>query len=239
MRTELIIKKEVKPRCEKRTAIVASTGLRSVGLIAIDHLIKKWNTSLFAELVSPYFSVIYRGPSYFAPEGIPGVYHKGGLIENPAVKFYIDEEKNVILVRGHQASSSDKGGFRGQYEVAEKVYELFESLNVEKIIVLASHGGGDADIYYAGNKNMLGDMDMNPRETGSFSGFSGLILGLSYTRNMDCLSLFARTDADVANLEIPDYKAAVTLVRYLSKTLGIPIDVSELIPREEKLPYYV
>ena len=71
--------------------IVASRGMRSIGIVAMDYLIKKLQPKLVDELHSTHFPIIYETqPSYAAQpdhSGMPGIWLKEGRAVIPKIEF--------------------------------------------------------------------------------------------------------------------------------------------------------
>jgi len=216
-------------------ALVGSPGLRSVGLIAVDHLIKKLSCDLFMELYSRSFPAEYTlAPSYIATPGLPGsggVTVRDGTPVIPKVEFHSWREK-LVVVRGYQAD------FEGQYQVAETVADFLQGLGTRRMIVLAAHGrGGEGVQCGATEGRLIEEMRTYGVETGyegPFFGLSGLILGMAKLRGVEGLALFGLTTPMPENPEFPDPVAAKTLLTKVSEILNLPLDLSGLEPLAEK-----
>ena len=220
-----------KPKLEEPTAIVASPGLRSVGIIAIKHLINKLQPKLFAELYS-IFPVIYYGIPYLGSFGEIGVNVENGLAYLPKIELYYTNKPEMIITKGYQAE------FTSQYEVASKVVDLFEKFNVKRIIVLAAHGSGGKRIFFASTDQRIAE-EMNKlgilrREPGEFFGFSALVLGIAALRDIEGFCLFAETTPDQSNPEKPDFDAVIRILEKLGEILDLDVDVNKLKEEDEK-----
>lgn len=219
-----LIKYIEKPKLEEPTAIVASPGLRSVGIIAIKHLIKELRPKLFAELYS-IFPVIYYGIPYLGSFGEIGVSVENGLAYLPKIELYYTNKPEMIITKGYQAE------FTSQHEVASKVVDLFEEFNVKRIIVLAAHGSGGKRMFFAATNQGIAEemikLGILKREAGEFFGFSALILGIAALRGIDGFCLFAET-TPATNPENPDFDAARRILEKLNEMLGLDIDASKL-----------
>lgn len=220
-------------------AIAGSPGLRSIGLIAVDYLIKEWKPEKFAELYSPNFPITYNGIPYAGTTGESGVGVKEGIVELPKIEFY--QKDNLILTRGYHAD------LFGQYEVAAKVAELYKEFKVEKIFSL----GGYVPL---GSKGILGEkrkvsycatypdaiksgemekLKIEKKEPGSFLGFSALVLGIGWVKGIKGIGLFGETVPYEDEPLSPDPYAAKDLLEKFGEVLGIKIDTSKLIEKKK------
>lgn len=215
-------------------AIVGSSGLRSVGKIAVDMLVEKLHPRLFAELYSYGFPGIYYGASYLgAPSSVGVKIAKGNVVELPRAEFYILENENqsqdIIITRGYQASDA-----LNQYAVADKVTDLFAELGVKKVISLG------AQVIEEGIRGCATDLDLleelykyeiKKTNVDRFIGFSGLVVAIGRMKGLKGVCLFANTAQNLADPEYPDLNATKELLDKLGEILGFKVDTSDL---EEK-----
>ncbi len=231
------------------TAIVGSPGLRSVGSIAIDHLIEKLELDAFAELYSPSFPISYDGIPYAGSPGEAGCEVEEGVVGMPKVRFYLWDD--LVVTRGYQAE------LHGQYGVARKVVELYSEWGVDKMFTL----GGYVPLSKAPNEPLdmrkvsycatytgaiksgeMEKLDIEKKEVGPFLGFTALVMGLGMMKGIKGIALFGET---LPNYEDPldlDPKAAEALLGKLSQILGTEIDTNGLVKEvapEESPAYYV
>ena len=221
---------DLKPSLNQAVAITASPGLRSVGILALKYLISKLKAKLFAELYSVHFPVIHETtPSYSTHPriyGYIGVLIDTGKIRIPSVKFYLHD--NIVLVKGYQAN------FHGQWEVAEKTVNLLYDIGVKRIIALAAYGvEGDPVCIVAVREDLIKEFSskymLNISYKGPLMGFTGLILGEAYIKNMDALCLLSRTTPNPEDPENPDPKSAQILTGKIVEILGLNIDISDFM----------
>jgi proteasome assembly chaperone (PAC2) family protein len=213
-------------------AIVGSSGLRSVGKIVIDELVKKMDPRLFAQLYSYGFPSIYYGPSYLgAPSGVGVKMAKGNVAELPSVEFYILENKknlsqDIIITRGYQAYNA-----LNQYAVADKVTDLFTELHVKKVISLGAQVVEEGISSCATDLELLEEMykyGIKKTNVDSFIGFSGLVVAIGREKGLKGVCLFANTAQNLTDPEYPDFNAAKELLEKVSEILGIRVDTSDL-----------
>jgi proteasome assembly chaperone (PAC2) family protein len=110
--------------------------------------------------------------------------------------------------------------------VAEKVLDFFIEFNIKKVIVVAGYGmEGNELCCAATSNNLLNQMKNFGIEigyTGPFYSFSGIVFGLAKRKNMEAISLFAKTEPNVENPEFPDEKASQILLDKLIQILFSP-----------------
>lgn len=214
------------PLVKEPIAIVGSPGLRSIGKLALEFLIKKFQPRLIAELYSEHFPTQHGTiPSYVAHPDYPGqagVWIYKSQITLPKVEFYYLKDPELLLTKGYHAN------FQGQYEVAKKVLDVYEKFNVKRMIVLAGYGIGNKDVCCAATDiELIKEMKRYGIETeyeGAFYGFSGLVFGLGRLRGIRGVCLFGRTQPNPEDPEYPDPKVAKILLKKLSVILNISIE---------------
>lgn len=208
--------------------VVASRGMRSVGIIAIDYLIGKLQPRLIDELYSTHFPVVYETqPSYAAHPDHPGaagawVQKRRGML--PRIEFYLSGIPQLLLTRGYHAN------FRGQREVAEQVLDILEKHGVKRIYVLAGYGVGEGEVCCAVTDlellEALKKQGLGAGYTGPFIGFSGMVLGLAKLRGIGGVCLFGRSQPSFEDPEYPDPHAARKVLEALSRVLDLNLDLA-------------
>ena len=209
--------------------IVASRGMRSIGIIAIDYLIKNLHPRLIDELYSTHFPIIYETqPSYAAhPDypGTPGIRLQKIGAALPKVEFYLSDSPQLLLTRGYHAN------FQGQHEVAEQVLDIYEKHSVKRLFVLAGYGVGEGEVCCAATDlELVEEIKRHGIGTGyqgPFMGFSGLVLGLAKLRGIKGVCLFSRSQPSVEDPEYPDPRAAKKVLEALNRVLDLNLDLSE------------
>ena len=212
------------------TAVVGSRGLRSVGKIALDYLIERFQPKLIDEFYSPHFPMIYQTqPSYAAHPDLPGrsgVWLRHDGVQLPKVEFYLSDSPRLLLTRGYHAN------FQGQHEVAEQVLDIFEKHSVTRLFVLAGYGVGEGEVCCAATDPELVD-ELKKRGIGTgyegpFMGFSGLVLGLAKLRGIKGICLFGRSQPNPEDPESPDPQAAARVLEKLADILELDLDLTGL-----------
>jgi proteasome assembly chaperone (PAC2) family protein len=209
--------------------IVASRGMRSIGLIAIDYLINSLHPRLIDELYSTHFPIVYETqPSYAADPnypGTPGIRLQKIGAALPKIEFYLSKSPRLLLTRGYHAN------FQGQYEVAEQVLDIYEKHSIKRLFALAGYGVGEGEVCCAATDlELVEELKKHGIGTGyegPFMGFSGLVLGLAKLRNIKGACLFGRSQPSVEDPEYPDPRAAKKVLETLNRVLDLNLDLSE------------
>ncbi|MEM3736847.1 MAG: PAC2 family protein [Candidatus Bathyarchaeia archaeon] len=197
--------------------------------MAVEYLVEGLRASLFAELYSPYFPVIYyTKPSYAPHPSLPG---SGGVklvksgLDLPAVRFYSHNNPDLLITVGYHAN------FQGQFEVAEKALDLFKEFEVKRIFILAGYGYKGKDVCCAATDlNLIEEMKSHGIDVGyigPFYGFSGLVFGFAKLRGIEGICLFGRSEPNIEDPEHPDPAAARAVVRCLEVILGLKLHTTE------------
>lgn len=224
---ETFVHYETKPEFDNPVAVLGAQGLRSAGIVAIDHLIKVWEGKKYATMYSPHFPVVYEGLPYAGVPGVPGAgVADDGLIRVPGIEYF--HAGNIIIIKGYHPDNL------GQYKVVEKVVDNLAELGVKKVITM---GGfvmetlpveGDRKVSFcATTKDIHKDMQSRGMEVsyvGPFYGFSGLILGACQRRDIDGLGLFGQTVPHVDDPTFPDPESARVMLNILGDLLEKEID---------------
>lgn len=213
-------------------AIVGSSGLRSVGKIVVDELVKKTDPRLFAELYSYGFPAIYYGPSYLGAPSVAGAkIAKGNVAHLPSVEFYaLGQKQDIIITRGYQAYNAPN-----QYVVADKVTDLFKEYHVKMVISLGAQVIEEGLTGCATDTALLEKLyksGIKKTNVDSFIGFSGLVVAIGREKGLKGICLFANTTHNLADPEYPDFYAAKELLEKISEILGIAVDTSDLEEKE-------
>jgi proteasome assembly chaperone (PAC2) family protein len=225
MEPDIWIETRKESEIKKPIAIVGSSGLRSIGRLVVDKLIKEVKAELMAELYSSHLPLIYHTkPSYMSHYSLPGV---GGVAVNegqvnlPKVQFYMSSSPSVIVVKGYHAN------FAGQYDVAEKVIHFLKQRGVKRLIVTAGYGSKTRKVCCAAtSQDIIDEMrekfKIEVEYVGPFYGFSGLVFGMSKLENIEALSLFAGTQPNLEDPEFPDPDSSNLILDILRQVIEFP-----------------
>lgn len=212
-------------------AIVGSSGLRSVGKIVVDELVKKTDPRIFAELYSYGFPSVYYGPSYLGAPSVAGAkIAKGNVVQLPSVEFYaLEQNQDIIITRGYQSYNA-----LNQYVVADKVTDLFKKYHVKMVISLGAQVIEEGITGCATDTALLEEMykyGIKKTNVDRFIGFSGLVVAIGREKGLKGICLFANTTQNLADPEYPDFNAAKELLEKISEIVGIAVDTSGLEER--------
>ena len=201
-------------------AVVGSPGLRSIGELVVNQLIKKTHAELIAELYSTHLPIVYQTqPSYaahYALPGIGGAKVKDGEVDLPKVNFYACSAPSLIVAKGYHAN------FAGQYNVANEVVGFLRASGVKRIIVAAGYGSKMRKVCCAASdpdliQEMKEKFAIEVEYVGPFYGFSGLVFGLAKRKGVDALCIFAGTEPNPDDPEFPDPKSSELILDVLSQ----------------------
>ncbi|UOY09402.1 proteasome assembly chaperone family protein [Methanonatronarchaeum sp. AMET6-2] len=203
-------------------------GVGHIGKLAAEHLVDELGAEKIAEIFSQHLppQVIVKD------DGIARLVR----IEIYAAK--IEGHKNdIILVVGDHQSAENAGHF----ELAEKILEIAEQKNVQKIYTIGGLATGEMsetpEIYGAVNEHYpkekleeKGVVFEQGKPKGGIIGASGLLLGLGNQRQIPATCLMGETSGYIV-----DPASAQKVLGILSEMLEIEIDTKELEERAEEM----
>jgi len=215
---ETVIVEKGKVELRNPILIEGLPGLGIVGKIVAEYLIKHLDAKEFAELYSPHFA-------YYV------IVEKDGSVRLLRNVFYYWENEgggnDLILLTGDSQAQT----VEGQYEVADRILDFARKNNVKLIITVGGYRdkveGEPKVIATSTNPQILN----RALEAGAVSsplgnpivGMAGLILGLARLKGIDALCLLGETLG-----YMPDPRAAKSVLKVLSRLLGITIDLADI-----------
>jgi uncharacterized protein (TIGR00162 family) len=222
---------EKKPKLKAPILIEGLPGIGNVGKLAVEHLIEVMRAKKFAELYSKDFP-----PQVFInPDGTIK------LVNNEF--FYWKAKKKsqrdiVFLTGDYQGLSS-----QGQYELAESILDVVQSLGVKQMFTLGGYGLGreikEPKVLFATtDKNLVKEMKQygavfkKNEPGGGIIGASGLLLGLGKLRGMTGTCFMGETPGYLV-----DPKSAKAVLRVLMKAVNLTIDLSRLEEKAREIEY--
>lgn len=225
-------------------AIVGSPGLRSVGKIVVDELVKELEPELFAELYSYGFPGIYYGPSYLGAPCSAGAQIVGNNVaELPVVRVYIlyksqeqaqtqiqtqtqtqtqTHGRDIVMVTGYQAYDA-----LNQYIVAEKLTDLFTELQITEVISLGAQVVEKGVRCCATDVELVAAMSkygIEKTHVDRFIGLTGLVTAIAGKKSIKGVCLFASTEQNLTEPEYPDFTAAKELLEKVEAVVGLKVD---------------
>jgi uncharacterized protein (TIGR00162 family) len=216
-RRPTIIEKVISiPKAKDPVLVCGLPGSGYVGKLAADHLVDTFKLKKVAEYTSDTFPPQVnvkedgtveplKGELYFAPAKRRGVF---------------------VFTADAQPSTSE-----GEYELSDAVVKFAKKCGVKRVYTLAAYITGSFSptpkVYgSATSKGMLDELSGSGAtlmKDGGISGMNGLLIGLAALRGLEGACLLGETSGYVV-----DAGASQMVLDVLSKTVGIPIDTSEL-----------
>jgi len=220
-----------KPKLKNPIFMEGLPGIGNVGKLAVEHMIEDMKATKFAELYSKDFP-----PQVFI--NIDGTIK---LVNNEFFywKAKKKNQRDMILLTGdYQGLSS-----HGQYDLAEKILDVIQELNVKEIFTLGGYGLGheikEPKVLCATtDKNLVSKMKKygaifkKNEPGGGIVGASGLLLGLGKLRGMKGACFMGETPGYLV-----DPKSAKAVLKILTKILNLDINLSELEKKAKEIEY--
>jgi hypothetical protein len=220
-----------KPKLKNPILIEGLPGIGNVGKLAVEHLIDVMHATKFAELYSKDFP-----PQVFInPDGTVK------LVNN---EFYYwkaktRKQRDIVLLTGdYQGLSS-----QGQYELAESILDIIQSLGVKQMYTLGGYGLGreirepkvlfaTTDKHLVKEMKKYGAVFKKNEPGGGIIGASGLLLGLGKLRGMTGTCFMGETPGYLV-----DPKSAKAVLKVLTKAVNVEIDLSRLEEKAREIEY--
>jgi len=220
-----------KPKLKTPILIEGLPGIGNVGKLAVEHLIEVMRAKKFAELYSKDFP-----PQVFI--------NPDGTIKLVNNEFFYWKAKRrsqrdiVFLTGDYQGLSS-----QGQYELAESILDVVQSLGVKQMFTLGGYGLGreikEPKVLFATtDKNLVKEMKQygavfkKNEPGGGIIGASGLLLGLGKLRGMTGTCFMGETPGYLV-----DPKSAKAVLRVLTKAVKLEVDLSRLEEKAREIEY--
>jgi proteasome assembly chaperone (PAC2) family protein len=231
MEKETWVKYYNRPKLNTPIAIVGAPGLRSIGKLVIDNLLKNLKVKVLADLYSTHFPIVYQTIPSYAPHhsfpGVGGIKLESGEVDLPKIRFHYYPLPSFIITSGIHAN------FDGQYDVAEKVLNVYNEFKVKRIIIIAGYVSQEKEVCCsATNLKIIDEMkkkyEIKVDYNGPFYGFSGILFGLAKLRGIESLCLFGGTSAIPNEPQQPDEAASKILLNKLLKILKLDLFFKKL-----------
>ena len=152
--------------------------------------------------------------------------HENKLVQ-PLGIFY-NKEKNIVILHAVTASS----GY--EWKLADILIELATNMKAKEILCLESVNSAEASkarkFYYStseSSKKALEKIGLEPLKEGIIMGVTGALLLREKQLPISCI--FAETSSN-----LPDSKAAASIIETLDKYLGLKVDYAPLIQKAER-----
>jgi proteasome assembly chaperone (PAC2) family protein len=218
---------------EKSDLIVGWPGIGNIGLIAIDTLREAIGAEEFGE-IEPW--------DFFYPHRVS---IKADVLENlefPTNKFYFKRvgKKDLIFFIGEEQPTETGTGYaEGEkaYQLANLVLDVGEKFGCQRVYtsgaaVASIHHTMKPKVWAVPNREEIIDEIINYENTilmsdGTISGLNGLLIGIAKERGLEGLCVMGEVPIYVAHFPISYPKASKSVLEFLTKILGISIDLSK------------
>ena len=219
-----------RPRLRNPSLVIgwADTGL--VGINAADYLVNKLGAEEFGEIEPHDFS------------SLPNILIKEGVLqetEYPKNSFYYWKNKETtddLIIWGSTPPALH------HYKLVSLILDVAELFDVKRIYTV---GGIYANIAHTERRRVFAvinnpglkqyvmhyDVELGIDYQGPTS-INGLILGIAKQRNIEGISLWGRVPSYIS--EIPNPQVCETVLRVLTRMLGIDIDFGEIEARARR-----
>ena len=216
-----------KPQLRNPVMVAAWPGMGMLAKISADFLIQQLNAKQFAEILSP-------GNDIYFKDGV------GKLSLNKHSFYYWrGEQADLIICSGaNQPQSLD-----AIHQLANLVVDLAKEFNVKRIYTFAAFPHPEEEnprVFGVVNKPELKKFLVEKSVTlvsgeGRITGLNGLLISIAQQKGIEGICFLC----NIRYLDIPQPRSAQTVLRTLSKILGINLDLSDLehqaLELEEKI----
>lgn len=203
------------------TMIAGWPGMGSVALGVVEYLRRSLDGTRFAEIRLDKFSAL---------EGVRVEDGLAKLPEPPSNTFYYSKDHDIIILEGEAQLHGPEA-----VDLLNKTLEIAKEFKVSRIYTGAafpmaiSHKDA-SDLYAVANsefsKDTISKAGVKLMEGGHVSGLNGLVLGFAAEKNIEAVCLLA-TIPQYA-ISIPNPKASLAIMNFLSKALNFEIDLLEI-----------
>jgi hypothetical protein len=213
------IELDKQPDVENPVFIEGLAGIGHIGKTCVSYLADHLEAEKIGEIYSHHF------PPYTIVQDDKTV----DLLKNNIYQYKNPDGQDIILLEGNAQASTPEGHF----EVAEKIIELVEDTDPERLITIGGYGTGDVvedpSVFGAFSHDELkGDYSDCGVETehdvGQIVGASGLILGLGKERGYKGVCLLGETPGFL----LSDPKSTEAVLKVIENILEIDIDYTDL-----------
>jgi uncharacterized protein (TIGR00162 family) len=222
---------EKKPKLKNPIFIEGLPGIGNVGKLAVEHLIETMRAKKFAELYSKDFP-----PQVFInPDGTIKLVNNEFFYWRAKTR----NQRDIVFLTGdYQGLSS-----QGQYELAESILDIVQSLGVKQMFTLGGYGLGreikdpkvlfaTTDAHLVKTMKTYGAVFKKNEPGGGIIGASGLLLGLGKLRGLVGTCFMGETPGYLV-----DPKSAKAVLKVLMKAMNVDIDLSRLEEKAKEIEY--
>lgn len=219
------IELDKEPEVENPVFVEGLAGIGHIGKTSVAYLADHLDAEKIGEIYSHHF------PPYTIVQDDKTV----DLLRNDIYQLQRDDAQDLLLVEGNAQASTPEGHF----EVAEKIFELVEDVEADRILTIGGYGTGDVvedpDVF--GAVVNAEDIEMYEgagvefdHEVGQIVGASGLLLGMGKHRGYSGVCLLGETPGFLMS----DPKATESVLKCIEKLLDLDLDYSALDEKVEE-----
>jgi proteasome assembly chaperone (PAC2) family protein len=235
------------PELENPVLIAGWPGIGNVGLIAVDTLRGMLGAEEFGE-IEPW--------DFFYPKKI--LIRNGELkdLEFPSNKFYFKktEKRDLIFFIGEEQPTEEGRAYaegRKAYQMANLVLDVALKLGCQRAY---TSGAAVAPIHHTmkpkvwavpnaesliselkGYQNTILMSDIEGRKgQGNITGLNGILLGMAKKRGVEAICIMGEIPVYLQGLPLPYPKASKSVLEVLTASLGVRIDMGEIIELVER-----
>ena len=235
------------PELENPVLIAGWPGIGNVGIIAVDTLRGMLGAEEFGE-IEPW--------DFFYPKKI--LIRNGEVkdLEFPSNKFYFKktEKKDLIFFIGEEQPTEEGRAYaegRKAYQMANLVLDVALKLGCQRAY---TSGAAVAPIHHTmkpkvwavpnteslidelrGYENTILMSDIEGRKgQGSITGLNGLLLGVARKRGLEAICIMGEIPVYLQGLPLPYPKASQSVLEVLTASLGVRIEMGEIVELVER-----
>jgi hypothetical protein len=229
------------PKLEKPEMFVAWPGIGNVGTIAIDTLRTALKAEEFAE-IEPW--------DFFYPRSVTIGNGELKELEFPNNKFYFKktEQKDLLFFIGEEQPTEGGGAYaHGEkaLEMANMVLDIALKFGCQRVYtsgaaVAPIHHTMESRVWLVPNREellnevkgyenavLMSDIEGRGGQ-GSITGLNGLLLGVAKKRGLAGICVMGEVPVYLQGIALPYPKASKSVLKVLTKHLGITIDVTAI-----------
>ena len=215
------------PKLRNPSMVCGFPGSGYVGKLAIDHMVDELKATPFANMFS----------SSFPPQVL--IQSDGTADQMKNTLYYSKGDTNdLILLSGDAQPVTPES----QYELAEEIVKICDTLAVKTIYTLAAYITGtfskNPKVYGTSTVlqivNEFQKYDVSTMNSGSITGMNGLILGVGKRKGITGICLLGETSGYVV-----DAKASKIVLETLIKMLDLKLDLSGIIKKAQDTEHLV
>ena len=235
------------PELQNPVLIAGWPGIGNVGLIAVNTLRGMLEAEEFGE-IEPW--------DFFYPKGI--LIRNGELkaLEFPSNKFYFKrtEKRDLIFFIGEEQPAEEGRAYaegRKAYQMANLVLDVALKLGCQRAY---TSGAAVAPIHHTmkpkvwavpnteslinelkGYENTILMSDIEGRKgQGNITGLNGLLLGVAKKRGLEAICIMGEIPIYLQGLPLPYPKASKSVLEVLTASLGVRIEMGEIVEFVER-----